>query len=178
MRAGSPPTSGSGSKVSASASTTSNPSRIMRRDLGEGGQATGIALDGDDLAGTGSEDRPRQPAGSGPTSIDGRVLEVPAERAMRLVRLRSNRKFWPSDFLASEAVLADHIAQGRQIVDLAHGRWHAVSRRAASFIAAIEAVGPGDALASDVEGGAVVGRGAHEGQPERDVHRRRRRPAS
>ncbi len=37
---------------------------------------------------------------------------------MRPVRLRSSRKFWPSDFFALQPVAADHLAQRRQIVDL------------------------------------------------------------
>ena len=51
------------------------PARIMRGDLGKGRQAAGIALDGDDLAGAGREDRAGQPAGSRPDLDDRRVLE-------------------------------------------------------------------------------------------------------
>ena len=41
-----------------------------------------------------------RPPGPGPTSTTVAPSSGPAARAMRAVRLRSSRKFWPSDFLA------------------------------------------------------------------------------
>ena len=100
---------------------------------------------------------------------------------MRPVRLRSSRKFWPSDFFADEIVPPDHVAQRRQAVGL---RWcaHAQRRGGLSLFAGVGRGKPrrelqrgdqarriGLAGAGDVEGRAVVGRGAHERQAERDV---------
>ena len=42
-----------------------------------------------------------RPPGPGPISTTVTSSSGPAARAMRAVRLRSSRKFWPSDFLAS-----------------------------------------------------------------------------
>ncbi len=47
-----------------------------------------------------------RPPGPGPTSMTVTSSSGPAARAIRLVRLRSSRKFWPSDFFGSEAVPA------------------------------------------------------------------------
>ena len=118
------------------------------------------------------------PPGPGPISTTSTPSSGPAARAMRAVRLRSSRKFWPSDFLARETVPADDLAQRRQVVDGAHARRasgaayrRAAESRAASRSAAIRLPRIGAAGAGDVEGGAVIGRGAHERQAERDVDR-------
>ena len=58
---------------------------------------------------------------------------------------------------------------GRPSIGLTRRSAGRAARRAARRSAAIEAVGLRDASAGDVEGGAVVGRGAHEGQAEGDV---------
>ena len=93
---------------------------------------------------------------------------------MRPVRLRSSRKFWPSDFFARQAVAADHLAQRRQASSRHAGRRErrlrgrrGEPRRQAKRGDQARRIGA--AGAGDIEGGAVVGRGAHERQPERDV---------
>ena len=43
------------------------------------------------------------PPGPGPISMIATPASGPAARAMRPVRLRSNRKFWPSDFLRASS---------------------------------------------------------------------------
>ena len=59
-----------------------------------------------------------RPPGPGP-DLDDRVVRraAPAARAILPVRLRSSRKFWPSDFFGRQAVALDHLAQRRQAVD-------------------------------------------------------------
>ena len=89
------------------------------------------------------------------------------------VRLRSSRKFWPRLLARGDAVAGDDLAQrrqrgrGRTPVRRQRARLAAIS--AASRSAAIRLSGARDALAGDVERGAVVGRGAHERQAQRDV---------
>ena len=93
---------------------------------------------------------------------------------MRPVRLRSSRKFWPSDLRARELVAADDVAQRRQVVDRVHLAGAIASaadepRRELERRDQARRVGaPG---AGDVERRAVIGRGAHERQAERDVDR-------
>ena len=58
---------------------------------------------------------------------------APAARAMRRVRLRSSRKFWPSDLLRAEPVAADDLAQRRQLgrrVGMRSARRHGAAPRA------------------------------------------------
>ena len=116
-------------------------------------------------AAPGREDRAGQAAGSGPDLDHGRVLERPGRAGDAAGEVEVEQEVLAERFLGREAMAAHHIAQGRQIVDLAHGRMLVRGSRAASFIAAIRLSGRRDALAGDVECGAVVGRGAHEGQP-------------
>ena len=82
----------------------------------------------------------------------------------------------PEALLRRQAVGGDDLAQRRQAVGGAGA--HAASRvRSAVREAGGEpqrldqAGGIGEPLAGDVEGGAVVGRGAHEGQAQRHVDR-------
>ena len=93
---------------------------------------------------------------------------------MRPVRLRSSRKFCPSDFLADRPCRRIDVAQRRQIVDRAHLPRASASARTQPRREPQrrdQARRAGAAGAGDVERGAVVGRGAHEGQAERDVDR-------
>ena len=121
--------------------------------------------------------------GPGPTSTTVRPASGPAARAMRRVRLRSRMKFCPRLFLAREPELADHLAQAaaarrdwrrtrRRASPGAHAEAaaaRAAAMAAASFRALDEARRRGAALGRNVEGRAVVGRGAHERQPQGDV---------
>ena len=106
---------------------------------------------------------------------------------MRPVRLRSSRKFWPSDFLAARPCRRITSRSGGRSSIGAHQRYgtprdgrdaalrglgRAARRpRREACSAAIRLAGLALAGAGDVERGAVVGRGAHERQAERDVDR-------
>ena len=116
------------------------------------------------------------PPGPGPISTTVTPSSAPPARAMRAVRLRSSRKFWPSDFLAARPCRRMTSRSGGRSsicgIYLAAAKVGA-RRRPAAPPAAAPPAGSTDrrARAGDVEGGAVVGRGAHEGQPERHVDR-------
>ena len=144
------------------------PPRIARGDLGEGRDAARVALDRDDPRGAGREKRARQTAGPGPisTTVDARERAGGAGDAAGQVEVE--QEILAERFLGLQAVRAHDLAQGWQVVDLAH---LASESRAASFRRGDQAVGPRDAMAGDVERRAVIGRGAHEGQAERDVDR-------
>ena len=108
------------------------------------------------------------PPGPGPISITVASSSGPAARAIRAVRLRSSRKFWPSDLRADRCVLANDVAQRRQVVDRAHAgsrRRHARGEPQRRD----QARRIGLAGAGDVECRAVIGRGADERQSQRDV---------
>ena len=117
-----------------------------------------------------------RPPGPGPTSNTVAPASGPPARAMRAVRLRSNRKFCPSDFSRDETVAANDLAQRRQAVAVALVTTPASGARLSGHGKPCRKLQRGDqarrigaAGAGDVEGGAVVGRGAHERQAERDV---------
>ena len=114
------------------------------------------------------------PPGPGPISTTVTPSSGPAARAMRAVRLRSSRKFWPSDFLARRSCRRiTSRSGGRSSIALMRGarRLRCVARREprGELERGDQARRIGAAGAGDVEGGAVIGRGAHERKPERDV---------
>ena len=161
--------------------STVEPAGIALRDLVERGDRALVALDRDHparalrRAARGSARRARGRSRPRSTPSSG-----PAARAMRPVRLRSSRKFWPSDFLAARPC--------RRITSRSGGRSSTALMRSAAAAVRLPASAAGGkprrklergdqarriglAGAGDVEGGAVVGRGAHERQAERDVDR-------
>ena len=111
------------------------------------------------------------PPGPGPISTTVAPSSGPAARAMRAVRLRSSRKFWPSDLRADRPWRRmTSRSGGRSSIALMQSACRLrppCARRAAS--AAIRLDGLARAGAGDVEGGAVIRRGADERQAERDV---------
>ena len=113
--------------------------------------------------------RPRSPC-------PGRA--APAARAMRRVRLRSSRKCWPRRLRASRPCAAMVSRSGGRPATPVHRRSASARRRRAMSSAMRErgdqARRIGAAGAGDVERRAVVGRGPHEGQAERDVDAARR----
>ena len=113
-----------------------------------------------------------RPPGPGPTSITVTPSSGPAARAIRPVRLRSSRKFWPSDLRAMRPWRRIDFAQRRQRVD------HLAGAIASGADEARRELERGDearraraAGAGDVERGAVIRRGAHERQAERHIDR-------
>ena len=62
------------------------------------------------------------PPGPGPTSITVTPARSPAARAMRAVRLRSRRKFWPSALTARRPWRAMTSRSGGSVVDLRSSR--------------------------------------------------------
>ena len=147
------------------------PARIVRGDFAQRRDRALVALDRDHARGAFGQQRARQPAGAGTDFEHGDAGERPAARAMRPVRLRSSRKFWPSDLRAVRPCRRMTSRSGGRrdrIISPAPSRPRRRSR-AASLSAAIRLAVLGATGAGNVEGGAVVGRGAHEGQPERHV---------
>src|SRR5690606_33133512 len=111
-----------------------------------------------------------RPPGPGPISITVAPSSLPPERAMRPVRLRSRRKFCPSDLSALRPYWAitwrsggrrAPSVMGVQPACPRHLPRHAERRDQARRI--------GDALSGDIIGGAVIGRGADEIKAERDI---------
>ena len=95
---------------------------------------------------------------------------------MRPVRLRSSRKFWPSDFLAERPCRRITSRSGGRSLDarcmLRRRPLLALVRRGEprrELQRGDQARRIGLAGAGDIERGAVIGRGAHERQAERDV---------
>jgi hypothetical protein len=99
-----------------------------------------------------------RPPGPGPISTIVASSSGAAARAIRDVRLRSSRKFWPSD-LRGQLEAPDHVAERRQIVDRAHVFEAAI--RAARRSAAIRLEG-WRVRCRDIEGRAVIRRWADE----------------
>ena len=92
----------------------------------------------------------------------------PGMRAIRSSNCSSSRKFWPSAFDALRPWRAMTSRSGGSVAHRASAR----ARRcafAAMRIAAIIARGSARSVAGNVERGAMVGRGAHDRQAERDV---------
>ncbi len=161
------------------------PARIARGDLLQRGDRALVALDGDH-----ARARPRassarvSPPGPGPTSITVDAVERPGGARDAAGEIEIEQEILAERFLGGQAVPADHLAQRRQVVDLRHatcaGASAGAGRPPAAPPASARRSGSTDrpAGAGDVEGGAVIGRGAHERQAERDVDARDRRPAS
>src|SRR5579859_4671673 len=108
------------------------------------------------------------PPGPGPISMVVPMVRSPAPRAMRPVRLRSNRKCWPSDFFASSPWAAmTWRSGGKGDVESAMGA--ALRHLGRQLQRRDQTVGARLAGAGQTEGGAVIGRGADEGQAEGDI---------
>src|SRR5580700_6439152 len=88
---------------------------------------------------------------------------------MRRVRLRSSRKFWPSDFLAAKPCAAMTSRKGGNGSCAASSAVSGIGDLGRAFDRCDHAPGIGFALARDVERRAVIGRRAHDGKPQRDV---------
>src|SRR6185437_822416 len=106
-----------------------------------------------------------KPPGPGPISMIEAVSSGAAARAMRRVRLRSSRKFCPSACRAPRPK--------RFMTSRSGGRSGvggdadtALGERARELDRGDEACRIGDALAGDVAGRAMIGRGADEGEPQ------------
>ena len=111
-----------------------------------------------------------RPPGPGPISTMVAPSSGPAARAMRRVRLKSSRKFWPRLFLRREPEVADHLAERRQAVGRAHARASAFSLHGSGQAQRLDQAARAClAGAGETEGRAMVGRGAHEGKAERHV---------
>ena len=175
MRAGPASRCGRGSKARASPSTTSRRPGIVRGDLRERGDRARVALDRDDAAGAFGEQRAGEAAGPGPDLDHGHAVERTGGAGDARGQIEVEQEILAERFPGGQTVAADDLAQRRQIVDPAHDA-AAASRR---LIAGGQPGGErergdqarrvGAAGAGDVEGGAVIGRGAHERQAERHV---------
>jgi hypothetical protein len=95
------PKRGRGSKVSASAGDDVETAGIMFGDLLQSGDCALVAFDRDHAGGAERQQCAREAARTGADSNTVTPASAPAARAMRAARLRSSRKFWPSDFLAT-----------------------------------------------------------------------------
>ena len=119
------------------------------------------------------------PPGPGPDLDHGHAVERTGGARDAAGEIEIEQEILAERLLGGEAVAADHLAQRRQIVVAAIMR---APRPAPDACACVggreprrelqrrdEARRIGLAGAGDVEGGAVIGRGAHERQAERDV---------
>ena len=116
-----------------------------------------------------------RPPGPGPTSNTVTPASSPAARRDACGEIEIEQEILSERFSGDETVAANDLAQWRQAVrrgghDAASGAGlSAMASRAASRSAATRLVAIGGAGAGDVEGGAVIGRGAHERKAERDI---------
>ena len=119
------------------------------------------------------EKRPCQATGAGADLDDGRLFERAGGACDARGQIEIEEKILAERFLCGEPMRGDHLAQRRQ------GVLHAVAPTRAPALASLPARRKaairldGSALPSsgDVEGRAVIGRGAHERQAQGDVHR-------
>ena len=142
----------------------------QRRFRASGGEAAPVALDGDDL-GAGAEQGSGQAARAGADLIDALALERARHARDPVEQLLVEDEILAQRLRRAEAVARDHFAQRRKVWSAGRAFTRG-SRRAHSpavRIAAIIAPGSARLLAGNVEGGAVVGRGAHDRQAEGDV---------
>ena len=144
------------------------PARIALGDVVERRQRALVALDRDDALGAQRQQRARQSAGAGADLDDGGVFERTGGARDARGEVEVEQKILAERFARRQGMFADDVAQRRQIVDRAHPGLASppCARRAA---APRQARRIGAAGAGDVEGGAVIGRGADERQSQRDV---------
>ena len=179
MRSGAPSARGDERRErrssSASPAIDLEPSRPMRGDFGERGEAALVALDRDHLARALREQRARQAAGAGADLDDGDAVERPGGARDAAGQVEIEQEILAERLLRASSPCAATTSRsgGRPSAAKAHG---GEPRREPQR--GDQARRVGEALAGDVERRAVVGRGAHERQAERDVDAARRRRAS
>ena len=149
------------------------------------GRAALVALDRDDALSPFKQERAREPARARADLYNRAALKRPRRPRDAARQVEVEEEVLAQALLGREPQRADDVAQRRQAVGAGAGarRVHAPralmpavplrrGRRrcaAASFRASMKLCGEARPSRRDVEGGAVVGGGAHEGQPQRDV---------
>ena len=144
------------------------PARIALRDIVERRQRALVALDRDDALGAERQQRARQPAGAGADLDDGGAFERARGARDPRGEVEVEQEILAERFACRQGMFANDVAQRRQVVDRAHegfGRRHARGEPQRRD----QARRIGLAGAGDVEGRAVIRRGADERQAERDV---------
>ena len=153
----------------------------MRGDLGQRRQAARVAFDRDDMLGAFRQQRARQAAGPGPDLDDGRAVERTRRAGDAAGEIEIEEEILAQRLAGVETMRGDDLAQRRQIAGRSVTGPPWPGRRASPRRQPQrrdEARRIGDSLAGDVEGRAMIGRGAHEGQAQRDVDGAARRRAS
>ena len=96
------------------------PPGITLGDIVERGQCALVALDRDDAFGAQRQQRARQPAGAGADLDDGGVFERACGACNPRGEVEVEQEVLAQGFACRQRVLANDVAQGRQIVDRAH----------------------------------------------------------
>ena len=115
--------------------------RIMRRDFGKGRKAAAVLLDGHHLACAIGEQRPGQATGAGADLDHGAGRKISGGAGNARGQVEVEQEILAERLLRVEAVRTDHLAQGRQAVDLAHSRFSGSARTAAMRNAAARLCG-------------------------------------
>src|SRR5262249_1487653 len=102
-------------------------------NLRQGGDAASIALDGDDMARPARDQRAREPAGAGTDFDDGDARERAGGAGNAGGEVEVEKKILPERLAGDEAVAADHVAQGRQVIERCRHR-AATALRAAGAV--------------------------------------------
>ena len=138
------------------------------RNLLERRQRALVALDRDDAPGAQRQQRARQAAGAGADLDDGGAFERARGARDPRGEVEVEQEILAERFARRQGMFADDVAQRRQIVDRAHEglrRRHARGEPQRRD----QARRVGLAGAGNVEGRAVIRRGADERQSQRDV---------
>ena len=149
-------------------------SRMVSRNLLQGRDGAPIALDRDHPRRPFRQQRARQTAGTGSDFNDG---DASAARGACDApgQIEIEKEILAERLLRGETVLADDLTQRRQIVGSRSLRgWSGRSLPCGELCCKPQrrnqTCGIGAAGARDIEGRAVIGRGANEGQAERGIH--------
>ena len=147
------------------------PAGIALGDLAKRGKAALVALDGDDLPRTRGEQRAGQPAGPRADLDDGDAVEVAGGPGDARREVEVEEEILAEAFDGRELMAGDDVAKRRQVVDRAHASAFVGDQFRREAERRGEARRVGLAGAGEVERGTMVGRGADEGEAERDVDR-------
>ena len=137
----------------------------MRGDFGERAERASVALDRDHLRRAFREQRAGEAAGTGTDLDDGDARERPGRAGDLSGQVEVEEEVLAERLAGVKPVRRDDVAQRRQAVG---GEAHRVNR-SASLTAAMRLAGLAMPLPRNVERHAMIGRGAHERQAERDI---------
>ena len=143
------------------------PSRIMFRNFLQRAQRAFVALDGDDAPRAERQQGAGQSARAGADLDDCRIFQRAGGAGDPRGQIEVEQEVLSERFAGRQRMLTNDLAQRRQVVDRAHAGCARHPGGQPQRRDQARRIGP--AGAGDVEGGAVIGRGANERQPQRDV---------